>query len=75
MVVSFAHCRRCENCLTGHPTVCLRFSFGTHVVAHERNVVKVDKDVDLALLGPLGCGTEYLYAALYGTQEQVDVNW
>ena len=88
VVMSFAHCGRCENCLTGHPTVCSRFnelnfgghqednssrlsqgntelatffgqsSFGTHVVAHERNVVKVDKDVDLALLGPLGCGIQ-----------------
>ncbi|MCK0537363.1 NAD(P)-dependent alcohol dehydrogenase [Alcanivorax quisquiliarum] len=88
VVMSFAHCGQCENCLTGHPTVCARFnelnfggrmedgtcrlhqnqtelgtffgqsSFGTHVVAHERNVVKVDKDVDLALLGPLGCGIQ-----------------
>lgn len=33
-------------------------SFGTHVVAHERNVVKIDKDVDLSLLGPLGCGIQ-----------------
>src|SRR5690554_7557022 len=85
---TFAHCGQCENCLTGHPTVCSRFnelnfggrmeddtyrlhqgdtelgtffgqsSFGTYVVAHERNVVKVDKDVDLALLGPLGCGIQ-----------------
>ena len=88
VVMSFAHCGQCDNCLTGHPTVCARFnelnfggrmedgtcrlhqnqtelgtffgqsSFGTHVVAHERNVVKVDKDVDLALLGPLGCGIQ-----------------
>src|SRR5690554_6980272 len=88
VVMSFAHCGQCENCLTGHPTVCSRFnelnfggcmedhtcrlhqgdtdlhtffgqsSFGTHIVAHERNVVKVDKDVDLALLGPLGCGIQ-----------------
>ncbi|MEN1926897.1 NAD(P)-dependent alcohol dehydrogenase [Luteimonas qiangzhengi] len=88
VVMSFAHCGRCDNCLTGHPTVCdvfndLNFggrmddgtarlhqgendlstffgqsSFGTHAVAHERNVVKVDKDVDLALLGPLGCGIQ-----------------
>ncbi|MFA5630688.1 MAG: NAD(P)-dependent alcohol dehydrogenase [Porticoccaceae bacterium] len=88
VVMSFAHCGHCENCLTGHPTVCARFnelnfgghledntsrlqqgdrelatffgqsSFGTYVVAHERNVVKVDKDVDLALLGPLGCGIQ-----------------
>lgn len=33
-------------------------SFGTYAIAHERNVVKVDKDVDLALLGPLGCGIQ-----------------
>ena len=88
VVMSFAHCGQCDNCLTGHPTVCAAFnelnfggrmddhtcrlhqgdtdvhtffgqsSFGTHVVAHERNVVKVDKDVDLALLGPLGCGIQ-----------------
>ncbi len=88
VVMSFAHCGRCENCLTGRPTVCARFnelnfggrmedntyrlnkrdtdvatffgqsSFGTHVVAHERNVVKVDEDVDLSLLGPLGCGIQ-----------------
>ncbi|CEA06145.1 alcohol dehydrogenase [Pseudomonas saudimassiliensis] len=88
VVMSFAHCGQCENCLTGHPTVCSRFnelnfggrmddhscrlhqgdtdlhtffgqsSFGSHVVAHERNVVKVDKEVDLALLGPLGCGIQ-----------------
>ena len=88
VVMSFAHCGQCENCLTGHPTVCSRFndlnfggkmddgthrlqqgntevgtffgqsSFATHLVAHERNVVKVDKEVDLALLGPLGCGIQ-----------------
>lgn len=33
-------------------------SFGTFAIANERNVVKVDKDVDLALLGPLGCGIQ-----------------
>lgn len=33
-------------------------SFGTYAVAHARNVIKVDKDVDLALLGPLGCGIQ-----------------
>jgi aryl-alcohol dehydrogenase len=31
-------------------------SFATFAVVHERNVVKVDKDIDIALLGPLGCG-------------------
>lgn len=88
VVLSFAHCGACETCLTGHPTVCLRFnelnfdghledqtsrlsqdgtelatffgqsSFGSYAIAHERNVVKVDPDVDLALLGPLGCGIQ-----------------
>ncbi len=88
VVLSFAHCGHCDNCLTGHPTVCETFndlnfggmhddythrlskdgqplstffgqsSFGTFAIAHERNVVKVDKDVDLALLGPLGCGIQ-----------------
>ncbi|QAS53515.1 NAD(P)-dependent alcohol dehydrogenase [Halobacillus litoralis] len=33
-------------------------SFGMYAVAHERNIVKVDKDVDLELLGPLGCGIQ-----------------
>lgn len=31
-------------------------SFATHAVVAARNVVKVDKDVPLVLLGPLGCG-------------------
>ncbi|MGX9929764.1 NAD(P)-dependent alcohol dehydrogenase [Virgibacillus salarius] len=88
VVIAFASCGHCENCLTGHPSVCLAFndlnfggkmedgtyrihqngqalstffgqsSFGTFAVANEKNVVKVDKDVDLALLGPLGCGIQ-----------------
>lgn len=88
VVISFAHCGHCQNCLTGHPTVCSTFndlnfggqmedqthrirqndepvstffgqsSFGTYAIANERNVVKVTKDVDLALLGPLGCGIQ-----------------
>lgn len=33
-------------------------SFANYVVAHRNNVVKVDKDVDLRLLGPLGCGIQ-----------------
>lgn len=31
-------------------------SFATYATVNERNIVVVDKDVDLALLGPLGCG-------------------
>jgi aryl-alcohol dehydrogenase len=33
-------------------------SFSTHVIANERNVVKVSKDAPLELLGPLGCGIQ-----------------
>lgn len=31
-------------------------SFSAYAVANERNVVVVDKDVDVSILGPLGCG-------------------
>jgi len=31
-------------------------SFASHVVCHDRNVVKVGADAPLKLLGPLGCG-------------------
>ena len=33
-------------------------SFATYVIADERNTVVVDKDVDLAMLGPIGCGIQ-----------------
>jgi aryl-alcohol dehydrogenase len=33
-------------------------SFATHAIAHERNVVKVDDDAPLSVLGPLGCGIQ-----------------
>ncbi|MTD12517.1 alcohol dehydrogenase catalytic domain-containing protein [Nakamurella sp. YIM 132087] len=33
-------------------------SFGTHALAHERNVVKVPDDAPLEILGPLGCGIQ-----------------
>lgn len=88
VVISFAHCGHCENCLTGHPTVCKTFnelnfggkmedgtfrihkegkdvsnffgqsSFGNYSIVHEKNAVKVDPDVDITLLGPLGCGIQ-----------------
>ncbi|WP_337100662.1 NAD(P)-dependent alcohol dehydrogenase [Paenibacillus sp. YIM B09110] len=88
VVLSFASCGQCENCLSGMPAYCERFmelnfagvmadgtspihqhghrlsnffgqsSFATYAIASERSVVKVDKDVDLALLGPLGCGIQ-----------------
>ncbi|MEH6942297.1 NAD(P)-dependent alcohol dehydrogenase, partial [Bacillus sp. JJ722] len=31
-------------------------SFTTHTLTHESNLTKVDKDLDLRLVGPLGCG-------------------
>lgn len=89
VVLSFAYCGNCSNCLTGHPGMCTHFnelnfeganhdgshrlhldngedvsvffgqsSFADHVVADEHNVVKVDSEVDLRLLGPLGCGIQ-----------------
>jgi aryl-alcohol dehydrogenase/geraniol dehydrogenase (NAD+) len=33
-------------------------SFATYAVAHERNVVVVDRDLPLDILGPLGCGVQ-----------------
>ena len=33
-------------------------SFSSYALAHHRNVVKVDKDAPLELLGPLGCGIQ-----------------
>ncbi|WP_124981016.1 NAD(P)-dependent alcohol dehydrogenase [Nonlabens xiamenensis] len=33
-------------------------SFGTYALAHHRNVVKISKEVDLKLMGPLGCGIQ-----------------
>lgn len=31
-------------------------SFATHALVHESNLIKVGKDADLRLIGPLGCG-------------------
>ncbi|MDQ1002204.1 aryl-alcohol dehydrogenase [Neobacillus niacini] len=88
VVLSYSSCRECANCLSGHPSTCIRFadlnfrgkmedgstrlsqnnhpistffgqsSFGTYAIANEKNIVKVEKDIDLALLGPLGCGIQ-----------------
>ena len=33
-------------------------SFSTFALANEKNIVKVDKDAELELLGPLGCGIQ-----------------
>ncbi len=42
-------------------------SFATHSIATERNVVKVDDDVPLELLGPLGCGIQTGAGAVINT--------
>jgi aryl-alcohol dehydrogenase len=33
-------------------------SFATYAVVNVNNIVRVDKDVDISLLGPLGCGVQ-----------------
>ncbi|WKA57058.1 NAD(P)-dependent alcohol dehydrogenase [Planococcus shenhongbingii] len=82
VVVSFASCGECDNCLANHPAHCryygdlnlnshidqdtnqlvARFfgqsSFATYSLVNQRNVVKIDKDMDLALAAPLGCGLQ-----------------
>jgi len=42
-------------------------SFATHAIATERNVVAVDDDVPLELLGPLGCGVQTGAGAVINT--------
>ncbi len=86
VVLGFASCGVCRNCLRARPYACARHaelnfggkmddlthrlhrggqplsnffgqsSFASHSVVNSRNAVKVSKDIDLALLGPLGCG-------------------
>lgn len=41
-----------------HSHVFGQSSFATHAVVNRRNTVKVDKDLPLELLGPLGCGIQ-----------------
>jgi len=42
-------------------------SFSTYAVSNARNVAKVDKDVDLRLLAPLGCGIQTGAGAIINT--------
>lgn len=82
VVVSFASCGHCDNCMTGHPAHCRHYgelnlnshidqdtntlvsrffgqsSFATYSLVNQRNVVKIDDDMDLALAAPLGCGLQ-----------------
>lgn len=41
-----------------HSHVFGQSSFATHAVVNRRNTVKVDKDLPIELLGPLGCGIQ-----------------
>ena len=88
VVLSFAFCGECTNCIAGHPAYCDRWmelnlfgrsaaggpgavdnagnalnsrwfgqsSFATHVIADRENVIVVDGDLPVDILGPLGCG-------------------
>ncbi|MGQ0622531.1 MAG: NAD(P)-dependent alcohol dehydrogenase [Panacagrimonas sp.] len=47
-----------QNGVTIHGNFFGQSSFGSYAIAHERNAVKVDKDLPLELLGPLGCGIQ-----------------
>ncbi|MEU9065166.1 NAD(P)-dependent alcohol dehydrogenase [Streptomyces sp. NPDC048430] len=90
VVISYASCGTCRNCLRAQPAYCQEFelrnvsgryadggtsargsdgqpianrwfgqsSFADHAVATERNVVVVDPELPLGLLGPLGCGLQ-----------------
>lgn len=88
VVLSYAACHHCENCLSNHPSACEDFntlnfggrredgttpyrlgdqdlslffgqsSFSQYVVTRASNAVVVDPEVDLTLLGPLGCGIQ-----------------
>jgi len=42
-------------------------SFASHAIATERNVVKIDDDLDLALAAPLGCGIQTGAGAVLNT--------
>lgn len=89
VVLGFASCGNCRNCLRGLPSYCQAYyewnfagrlpdgstalqdgseevaahffgqsSFSRFALCSERNVVPVDPTVDLAILGPLGCGVQ-----------------
>lgn len=51
-----------QHTMCQHDTVVSSFfcqsAFATYAIADSSNTIKVDKEVDLALLGPLGCGIQ-----------------
>lgn len=42
-------------------------SFATHAIINQKSAVKVDKDVDLALVAPMGCGVQTGAGAVINT--------
>lgn len=50
-----------------HANIFGQSSFASHAICHERNVVRVDPDVDLAVLGPLGCGVQTGAGAVFNS--------
>jgi aryl-alcohol dehydrogenase len=90
VVLSFASCGSCPQCVAGHPASCDLFaplnlfgasldgsvsvtddsgatvasrwfgqsSFASHALVTERNAVKIDDDLPLELMAPLGCGLQ-----------------
>ncbi|AKE01513.1 alcohol dehydrogenase (plasmid) [Rhodococcus erythropolis] len=98
VVLSYAHCGRCDNCTSGIPQHCRDFgalnlvgarvdgstplsredqpvlgawfgqsSWADHAVVTAHNAVKVDDDLPLELLGPLGCGIQTGAGAVLNT--------
>lgn len=52
---------KCVDCVGSEPVFGNFFqqsSFATHAVTNHRNVVKIDKDLPLALMAPLGCAVQ-----------------
>ena len=72
VAMSYDSCGACPRCTAGKAAYCDAFfehnfggprffgqsSFATHSVARERNVVKLDDSVPLAVAAPFGCGIQ-----------------
>ena len=95
VLLSYASCRECAQCLQGKPYYCTQFgprnmgggregsitkegqtiyggffgqsSFATHALSDESNTVVVDKDLDLKVVAPFGCGTQTGAGAVLNT--------
>lgn len=89
VVLTFASCGTCHQCLTGHPVYCVssaamnlsgqradgstayqrdgtrvfghfvgQSSFASHALVHHSAAIRVDPDIALEILAPLGCGVQ-----------------